>query len=105
MSVSYLIEFAVLPAERERFLLLLNGVLDAISVEDKFVNATLHADPEDENRFLLHETWLDHGDVVDLQLHKPYRQAWHEALPTLLQRPRTVSMWTPLRSDQSSHRG
>ncbi|GGI85378.1 antibiotic biosynthesis monooxygenase [Polymorphobacter multimanifer] len=101
MSVSYLIEFAVLSVERERFLILLNGVLDMMRGEKMFVNATLHADPKDENRFLLHETWSDHDDVLDVQLHKDYRHAWHEALPTLLQQPRSVSLWTPLRYDRT----
>ncbi len=78
MSVSYLIEFAVLSVERERFLILLNGVLDMMRGEKMFVNATLHADSKDENRFLLNETWSDHDDVLDVQLHKdghPHQRA------------------------------
>ncbi len=99
MSVTYLIEFTVKPTERERFLHLLDGVLDAMREEATFRNATLHADPADPNRFLLHETWADHQDVVDVQLARPYRQKWHQALPDLLEQPREVSVWTPLRRD------
>jgi quinol monooxygenase YgiN len=101
MSVTYLIEFAVVPAERGRFLALLNGVLDAMRTEDMFVDATLHVDPDNANRFLLHETWRDHQDVLEVQLKRPYREAWHAALPALLDRPRAISVWTPLRSDHA----
>lgn len=99
MSVTYLIDFAVRRGERERFLDLLNGVLDAMREEPMFVAATLHVDPDDAHRFLLHETWRDHQDVVDVQLARSYRDAWHLALPELLERERAVSVWTPLRSD------
>ncbi|MBR0672118.1 putative quinol monooxygenase [Neoroseomonas soli] len=100
MAVTYLIEFRVRPAEHERFLVLLNGVLDAMRGEESFVSATLHQDPEDANRFLLHETWRDHQEVVEVQLTRPYRAAWHAALPGLLEAPREVSIWTPIRTDR-----
>lgn len=101
MSVTYLIEFNVKPAERERFLSLLEGVLDTMRSEANFRNATLHRDPVDDRRFLLHETWADHEDVLNVQLHRPYRAAWHAALPELLEAPRKVSVWEPMRADQA----
>jgi quinol monooxygenase YgiN len=100
MSVTYVITFTVAPGERQRFLDLLNGVLDAMREEPMFMNATLHSDPENANRFLLHETWTDHQDVLDVQLKRPYREAWHEALPTLLERPREIGIWRALRADR-----
>lgn len=101
MSVTYLIEFDVRPAERQRFLSLLNGVLDAMRHEPMFVSATLHADPENATRFLLHETWQSHEDVVSVQLARRYREAWHAALPELLESNRKISVWQPLRSDHA----
>lgn len=100
MSVTYLITGTVKPEQRERFLVMLNELLDTMRHEENFVNATLHGDPEDPCRFLLHETWADHQDVLDVQLHRPYRQAWHEALPELLAKPREVSIWQSLRVDR-----
>ena len=100
MSVTYLIGFVVNPGQRERFLGMLNTLLDTMRHEATFVNATLHGDPADPCRFLLHETWVDHQEVLDVQLNRPYRQAWHKALPELLAEPRSVSMWQPLRADQ-----
>ena len=100
MSVTYLIVFTVRPEQRERFLSLLNGVLDAMRHEANFVNATLHGDPADPDRFLLHETWADHQDVLDVQLKRTYRDAWHAALPDILAKPRDISVWTPLRADR-----
>jgi len=99
MSVTYLITFSVAPGKRRRFLELLNGVLDSMRREATFINAALHSDPQDENRFLLYETWADHQDVLDVQLKRNYRDAWHEALPELLERPREIGIWQPLRAD------
>lgn len=89
------------PDEVERFQILLGGVLDAMRKETTFVNATLHRDPEDATHFLLHETWTDHRDVVDVQIHRPCRQDWHDALPEILSKPREISVWRPLRSDRA----
>lgn len=100
MTVAYVIGFTVRASQRDRFLRLLTGVLDAMREESMFVSAMLHEDPADPNRFLLHEVWQDHQDVLDVQLSRPYRQAWHDALPDLLDGPREVSMWTPLRTDR-----
>ncbi|WP_198375706.1 putative quinol monooxygenase [Neoroseomonas rubea] len=102
MAVTYLIEFQARPERREAFLERLNAVLDAMRHEAGFVSATLHADPQDPHHFLLHETWRDHGEVVEVELHRPYRDAWHAALPGLLAAPRRIGVWTPLRSDRRS---
>ncbi|MBA3446329.1 MAG: antibiotic biosynthesis monooxygenase [Pseudaminobacter sp.] len=102
MRVTYLIGFTVHPDQRERFLKLLNGVLDSMRHEKMFVSATLHSDPADANHFLLHETWVDHQDVLDVQLDRPYREDWHAALEEVLAKPRDISMWLPMRSDSSN---
>lgn len=103
MSVTYLIEFHVQPRERERFLALLDGVLDAMRHEDTFLDCALHADPADANHFMLHETWQSHEDVIDVQLARPYRKAWHEALPNLLVSERQIGTWMKVRSDAAQH--
>jgi quinol monooxygenase YgiN len=100
MSVAYVIAFRVRDGQRGRFLDLLNGVLDAMRAETAFVSATLHEDPADPQRFLLHEVWRDHQDVLEVQLARPYRAAWHTALPELLEGPREIGMWTPIRTDR-----
>src|SRR4051794_16096540 len=100
MPVTYLIRFEVVPDRRGQFLELLNGVLDAMRAEPTFHQAVLHRDPKSEHRFMLYETWESHEDVVNVQLHKPYRKAWHEALPSLLERERDISIWEPLRADR-----
>jgi quinol monooxygenase YgiN len=99
MAVTYLIKFQVVPEQREKFLQLLNGVLDAMRSESAFREAVLHRDPDSEYRFLLYETWESHDDVLNVQLHRPYRRTWHEALPELLEGERDISMWEPLRTD------
>ncbi len=102
MPVTYLIQFDIIPEQRARFLSLLTGVLDAMRSESTFHEAVLHQDPQNEARFLLYETWQDHDDVLEVQLQRPYRHAFHGALPTVLRQPRDISIWVPLRADRAS---
>ncbi|RKK05584.1 antibiotic biosynthesis monooxygenase [Pseudoroseomonas wenyumeiae] len=99
MSVVYEIRFTVRPEALGRFTTLLNGVLDAMRAEAGFRNAVLHRDPQDPCRFMLYETWADHQEVVEVEIHRPYRAEWHAALPEILAAPREVSVWQPLRAD------
>jgi quinol monooxygenase YgiN len=100
MSVTYLIKFQVVPERRSEFLGLLEGVLDAMRTEPTFHEAILHRDATCEYRFMLYETWENHEDVLNVRLQRPYRHAWHEALPRLLQQERDITIWEPIRSDQ-----
>ena len=100
MPVTFVIRFDVRPEARERFLQLLNGVLDAMRDEPMFQESVLHRDPEHENRFLLYETWEDLDDVIEVQLLRPYRRKWHAALPEILAAERDIETWHPLRSDR-----
>lgn len=101
MSVTYVIKFDVVPQQRSRFLSLLGGVLDAMRSEPMFHEAVLHADPASDCHFMLYETWEDHDDVLSVQMQRPYRQAWHEALPELLEKDRDIAIWKPVRSDRA----
>jgi quinol monooxygenase YgiN len=100
MPITYVITFEVKPEKRELFLSLLTGVLDAMRNEPMFHEAVLHRDPAAENRFMLYETWENHEDVMEVQLKRPYREAWHAALPDLLREPRGVTIWEPMRADR-----
>ena len=104
MPVTYVIRFEIVPGQRERFLALLNDVLDAMRNEPMFHEAVLHRDPDNENRMMLYETWEDHEDVLGVQIHRPYRQAFHEALPEVLAAPRDISIWHPIRADRRTVR-
>jgi len=101
-SVTYVVKFQVVPGKYDAFLALLTHVLDEMRHEPTFVDAVLHVDPDDANRLMLYETWKDHGDVVNVQLLRPYRQAFHEALPTILAAPRDISIWRCLRADRTT---
>lgn len=102
--ITYLIKFDVLPGKRELFLSLLNDVLDAMRHEPTFHEAILHRDPESENRFMLYETWSSHEDVMNVQLHRPYREKWHQVLPELLVGSRDIGVFVPLRADRNAAR-
>ena len=100
--VNYLIIFDVVPERLGEFLELLGGALDAMRSEPTFREAILSRDPEREDRFMLCETWESHKEVLEVQLARPYRSAWHEALPRLLRRERDVTIWQPLRTDHAT---
>jgi quinol monooxygenase YgiN len=100
MAVTYVINFRVQQGRREKFLKLLEAVLDAMRSEPMFRETMLHRDPGSEDRFMLYETWESHEDVLSVQLHRPYRRAWHEALPHLLAQDRDITIWEPMRSDR-----
>ena len=100
MAVTYLIKFDVKPGQRERFLALLGDVLDEMRNEVTFRDAVLHRDLQSEYRFMLYETWESHHDVMNVQIHRPYRKAWHDALPEILAAERDISVWEPVRSDR-----
>jgi (4S)-4-hydroxy-5-phosphonooxypentane-2,3-dione isomerase len=100
MAVTYLIKFQVVPDRRDEFLKLLEGILDTMRDEPTFHEAVLHRDPESEHRFMLHETWESHEDVVKVQLRRSYRRAWHEALPIVLEREREIAIWEAIRADR-----
>jgi quinol monooxygenase YgiN len=99
MSVAYTIEFEVRPGERERFLSLLGDVMRAMSREETYRGAMLHEDPERPLHFLLHEVWADHDEVVDVQLHRPYRAEWHAALPEIIVGERRIGIWRPIETE------
>ena len=100
MPVTFAIRLDVKPEEQERFLRLLNGVLDAMRHEPMFHEAVLHRNPERENHFMLYETWEDLDNVIEVQLQRPYRDEWHEALPEILESERDIETWLPLRADR-----
>jgi (4S)-4-hydroxy-5-phosphonooxypentane-2,3-dione isomerase len=104
MHVTYVVRFQVLPDRLERFMTLLNGVLDAMREEPDFHEAVLHRDPDSPCRLLLCETWENCEDAGDEQIHRPYRRAYHEALADLLVRPREVTEWRTVRLDRNDLR-
>lgn len=99
MSETYVITFHVKPDQLERFRALLDPVLDAMRHEETFVSAALHVDAEQPTLFQLHETWTDREDVLNVQLNRPYRAAWHAAIDDLLTQPRDIRTWQLLRTD------
>jgi quinol monooxygenase YgiN len=100
MAVTYVIKFHVAYGRRDEFLKRLEGVLDAMRSEPMFHGAILHRDPSSDDRFMLYETRESHEDVLNVQLQRGYRQAWHDALPRILAEERDITIWKPLRADR-----
>jgi quinol monooxygenase YgiN len=97
--VAVLVTLRVKPDREAEFLELLTPVLDAMRREPTFVTASLHRDPAEPSRFLLHEVWADRADLVEVQAKRAYRDAYWARLPDLLAAPREVQEWQPLRTD------
>jgi quinol monooxygenase YgiN len=97
--VTVVITLQVHPGLEEEFLSLLTPVLDAMRDEATFIDAALHRDPEDPSRFMLYENWADREELVQVQMARPYREAYAAALPRLLAAPREVQVWNRLRHD------
>lgn len=100
MHVTYVVRLQVLPDKLERFLTLLDGVLDAMRDEPDFREAILHRDPDSPCRLMLYETWESPEDASGEQIHRPYRRRYHEALADLLVRPREVTQWHTVRAER-----
>lgn len=96
MAETYLIRFQVKPQQRERFLDLLTKVLENMQHEETFIAASLSESDSTPNSFTLLETWQDRQDVLDVQLKRSYRDAWHAALPDLLQAERQIDVLRPV---------
>ncbi len=67
--------------------------------ERTFVNTVLNQASDDPTLFVLHETWLDHGNFFSVQMKRDYRQEYEARLPALLREPREMKIFEPLRSD------
>jgi hypothetical protein len=37
-----------------------------------------------------------HDEVVHEQMNRPYRRAWHDALPRILEGEREICVWEPI---------
>ena len=98
-DVTYVIIFTLSPGREDTFLGLIAPVLNAMRMESTFLNAVLHRDPLKPNRFMLYETWSDADDVVNVQIHREYRQDFWASLPGLLASDREIQTWTPIRAD------
>jgi quinol monooxygenase YgiN len=96
---AFTVTLALKPGCEEEFLDLLTPVLDAMRHETTFINAVLHQDPQDPTRFMIYETWADLEDVVEVQMHREYRKAYWDHLPSVLREPRQIQTWTPMRQD------
>jgi quinol monooxygenase YgiN len=98
-TIAVIVTLHVKPGRAGEFLAALAPVLDAMRHEPTFINAVLHRDPEDPDRFMLYETWADRSELVEVQMGRAYRKPYMDRLPELLAEPRQVQVFQPLRGD------
>ena len=97
--VTFVITFLLKPDDIGEFENLLGQVLDAMRAETTFINAVLHRDADQPEKFMLYETWADLDDVLDVQIHRPYRQTYWNRLPSLVVETQKIETWYPVRTD------
>ena len=88
-----------LKAGCEEFLAFIHRTNDAMRHEPTFVNTVVHRGADDPTCFLLYETWLDRENFFSVQMKRPYRAEYEARLPALLNRPRHMQIFEPLRGD------
>lgn len=98
-EATYIIVCTIRPGCEDAFLQLLRPVLQAMRHEATFRHAVLHRDPVIAGRYMLYETWSDGDDVMSVQIHRPYREAFWQQLPALLDGERAVQQWVPIEGD------
>lgn len=93
----FYVKLYVKPESVEEWKRAVNEIIEHMSNEEAFVSCYLHQDAHDPNLFTLYERWTEPTveDFLKNQM-KPYRQAYDEKLPALLQRPREASILVPL---------
>jgi quinol monooxygenase YgiN len=89
----------VKPGHEQEYVDLVTPVLDAMRHEKTFINTMLHQDPADPCQFMLYETWTDREDFLRVQMGRAYRKAYESRLPEILERPREMHYWSPIRCD------
>lgn len=74
-----------------------NEVVKQMFLEDAFVACYLHQDTQSPNLFTLYERWKEPSVETFLENQmKPYRVAYEEKLPGLLERPRETAILSPI---------
>ncbi len=75
------IKFITKPEDTERFRQALSDLFNTISEEPNFLNATLNQGLQNEEEFLVYETWNDTFEhFIDVQMKKPYAVEWEKLL-------------------------
>ncbi|MGL5062679.1 MAG: putative quinol monooxygenase [Microcoleus sp.] len=75
-------------------------VIEHMSKESTFVACYMNQDLQYPNRFAFYARWKEPSleAFIQNQLEaKSYRKAYEEKLPTLLEKPRTVSILNPIK--------
>lgn len=98
-SVAVIVHLHIKAGHESDFIELLHPVLDAMRHEPTFINAVLHQDPVEANRFMIYETWADMADLKEVQVKREYRKEYEERLEALSETPRRIEVWEPMRSD------
>jgi quinol monooxygenase YgiN len=95
----FYVEFDVKPEFIDKFIAEATKVLEAMSVEDTFIDTYFHRNVNEPNKFTLYERWSEPSmdDFVKNQLEaKVYRAEYEKILPEMLASERTFAVLDPI---------
>jgi quinol monooxygenase YgiN len=98
--LTFYVEFDLKPEHVEEFNERLHDVLESMSEEDTFVDAYMHQDANDPNKFSVYERWTEPSAEAFMknQLQaKEYRKEYEARIPEILATPREITFLEPLR--------
>jgi quinol monooxygenase YgiN len=91
-----LVRFQTKPGQKARFLDRLQSLVEAMSVEDNFVDAIVHDNADRPDEVVVYETWRGTRESwMKEEFGRSYRKSYEKALSELIDN-RTVDWLTPI---------
>ena len=88
---------------QEEWLSLVNEVMNTMRHERTFVSTSMCVHATDPHKFMHFEVWESREEFFGVQVHRDYRKALMEKLPSLLEEPATFEEWVETRADYAVH--
>lgn len=93
IPLTVLVTFRIKVGRDDHFLAILLPHLRRVANEATCMSMLVHRDVDDPTRFMLFEQWRDRDEFL-VQMHRPYRVPYNDALTDLEAEPRGVTLWT-----------
>lgn len=91
--VTVLVTFRIKKGSEKEFEGVLLPHLRRVAAETTCEEMTVYRDPEDPTRYMLYERWADRDEFLGVQMKRPYRIPYNEAVEPLEAEPRSVTFW------------
>jgi quinol monooxygenase YgiN len=94
--VVLLVKFQTKPGQKARFIGQLQSVVEAMSVEDNYLDAIVHDNVDRPEEVVVYETWRGTRESwLKEEFGRPYRKSYEKAMSELID-SRTVDWLKPI---------